>query len=327
MRRMFSITRTAFILLAFTVACEISFADEPSTQDSGLRVLSWNVSSNAFVRQPDDFRALLRWASADILLLDEVRPVADAGKLQTVLSGLQTEQASAWNIDYGTSGGRQRGVIASRLPLESLPEFSENIPYPEDAMAYILEAMSAAERANSELSMDHGIPVNGAVVLAGDRRLLVVVADLQCCGKDRASWQEYRRRAESREIRRVIRQVLERTEVDGVIFAGDFNLVNSTFPLAILAGPIPSPHSGLLAAEVYHLDGTTAWTWDGRRTPFPSGTLDYQLYGPSSLYVRESVIVDTEDMTPGELERFGLQLESSRQLSRHRPVLVEYGWN
>jgi exonuclease III len=327
MRRMFSITRIAFILLAFTVACEFSFADEPSTQDSGIRVLSWNVSSNAFVRQPDDFRALLRWAHADIVMLDEVRPNADAGKLRKVLADVETGHETAWNIDYGTSGGRQRGVIASRLPLESLPEFSENIPYPEDAMAYILEAMSPTERANSDLSMDHGIPVNGAVVLVGERRLLVVVADLQCCGDDRSSWQEYRRRVESREIRRVIRQVLERTEVDGVIFAGDFNLVNSTFPLAILAGPIPPPHSGLLAAEVYHLDGTTAWTWDGRRTPFPSGTLDYQLYGPWSLYIRESVIVDTEDMTPGELEQFGLRPESSGRLSRHRPVLVEYGWN
>jgi endonuclease/exonuclease/phosphatase family metal-dependent hydrolase len=320
-------TRTAFILLVFTVACEFSFADEPSTQDSGLRVLSWNISSNGFVRQPDDFQALLRWADADIVMLDEVRPVADAGKLQTVLSGLQTEQESVWNIDYGISGGRQRGVIASRLPLESLPEFSEFIPYPEAAMAYILAAMSAHERADSELSMDFGIPVNGAVVLAGDRRLLVVVADLQCCGKDRASWQEYRRRVESREIRRVISEVLNRTEVDAVILAGDFNLVNSPFPLALLAGPYPHPHPGLIAAEIYHRDGSTAWTWDGRGTPFPSGTLDYQLYGPHSLHVRKGIILDTEDLDPEHLDRYGLEAEASRRLSRHRPLLVEYGWN
>ena len=102
MRRMFSITRTAFILLAFTVACEFSIADEPAAQDSGLRVLSWNVSSNAFVRQPDDFQALLRWADADIMMLDEVRPNADAGKLREVLADVQTGNETAWNIEWRT---------------------------------------------------------------------------------------------------------------------------------------------------------------------------------------------------------------------------------
>lgn len=326
MRRMASIIRTTLITLVFTAAALFASADTPATGESGIRVLSWNISSNAFVRQPEDFQALLRWADADVLLLDEVRPVADAGKLQEVLADVQSARGSSWNIDYGISGGRQRGVIASRAPLESLPEFSTIIPYPDDAKATILEAMSARERANSDLSMDFGIPVNGAVVLAGKRRLLAVIADLQCCGDDRASWQEYRRRVESREIRRVISEVLNRTEVDAVILAGDFNLVNSPFPLALLAGPYPHPHPGLIAAEIYHLDGSTAWTWDGRGTPFPSGTLDYQLYGPHSLHVRKGIILDTEDLAPEALELYGLEAEASRRLSRHRPLLVEYGW-
>lgn len=320
------IFRTAWIALAFGAALLLTFVDAPATGESGVRVLSWNISSNAFVRNPEEFQALLRRADADVLLLDEVRPAADAGKLQKVLAEVQSARGSGWHIDFGISGGRQRGVIASRAPLESLPEFSTIIPYPEDAKTYILEAMSARERADSDLSMEHGIPVNGAVVLVGKRRLLVVIADLQCCGDDRASWQEYRRRVESREIRRVISEVLNRTEVDAVILAGDFNLVNSPFPLALLAGPYPHPHPGLIPAEVYHLDGSTAWTWDGRGTPFPSGTLDYQLYGPHSLHVRKSIILDTEDLAAQELERYGLEAEASRRLSYHRPLLVEYGW-
>jgi len=319
--------RAAWIALAFAATLVFVFIDAPATGASGIRVLSWNISSNAFVRQPADFQALLRWADADVLLLDEVRPVADVEKLRKVLADVQSERGPGWNIDYGISGGRQRGVIASRAPLESLPEFSTIIPYPDEAKAYIFEAMSARERANSDLSMEHGIPVNGAVILAGKRRLLVVVADLQCCGEDRASWQEYRRRAESREIRRLITEVLQRTEVDAVILAGDFNLVNSPFPLALLAGPYPHPHRGLIPAEIYHADGATAWTWDGRGTPFPSGTLDYQLYGPNSLHVRKGTILDTEDLAVEDLERHGLEAEASRRLSSHRPLLVEYGWN
>jgi len=251
---------------------------------------------------------------------------AALGGCRYPVADLRSGQDAAWNIDYGISGGRQRGVIASRAPLEPLAEFSTIIPYPEDAKAYILEAMSARERADSDLSMEYGIPVNGAVILTGKRRLLVVIADLQCCGDNRASWQEYRRRVEAKKIRHLIRKVLERTEVHGVILAGDFNLVNSPFPLALLAGPYPHPHPGLIPAEVYHLDGSTAWTWDGRGTPFPSGTLDYQLYGPHSLHVRNGIILDSEDLATQELERYSLEAEASRRLSHHRPLLVDYGW-
>jgi hypothetical protein len=324
MCRMSSISRRACVLLACAVAFVLATIDAPATSNSGIRILSWNISSNAFIRRPEEFQALLRWAAADILLLDEVRPAADAGKLQDALADLRSGQDAAWNIDFGVSGGRQRGVIASRAPIESLPEFSTIIPYPEDAKAYILEAMSAPERANSDVSMEFGIPVNGAVVVIGGRRILMVIADLQCCGDGSDSWQEFRRRVEAREIRRLIRQVLERASVDGVILAGDFNLVNSAFPLALLTGPYPAPISGLIPVEVYHQDGSSAWTWDGRGTPFPSGTLDFQLYGPEALHVRTGLVLDTEDLTAEDLKRYGLEKEASRRLSRHRPLLVEY---
>jgi hypothetical protein len=326
MRRMISVTKIVRILLALVLGGQLALADATVEKTGDVRVLSWNISSNAFVRQPEQFQARLRYARADVLLLDEVRPSATREELELVLAGLEPDNESEWRIDYGTSGGRQRGVIASRKPLEALPEFSTIIPYPDDARAYILEAMSAHERANTDLSMEHGIPVNGAVVLTGKRRLLVVVADLQCCGEDRASWQEYRRRVESREIRLAIRQVLERTEVDGIILAGDFNLVNSAFPISILAGPFPPPHAGLIPVEAYHLDESTAWTWDGRGTPFPSGTLDFQLYGPHSLQVRKAVIVDSDDLGVDEREQYGLESENASWLSRHRPLLVDYYW-
>lgn len=182
MRRMFSKFRTAWILLALAVAWQLALVDAPATTDSGTRVLSWNISSDAFVRHPEQFQALLRRADADILLLDEVRPVADAGKLAIVLADLEPGAESEWHIEYGQSGGRQRDVIASRAPIEALPEFSRIIPYPEVAKHHILQAMSEWERGNSDLSMENGIPVNGALVYTGGRRLLVVIADLQCCG-------------------------------------------------------------------------------------------------------------------------------------------------
>jgi len=98
-------------------------------------------------------------------------------------------------------------------------------------------------------------------------------------------------------------------------------------PLTILAGPYRTPHSALTAAEPYHLDGTATWTWDGRGTRFPSSALDYQLYSPRSLRVDASLVLDTEDLSDAELEYSGLDSKTSRRLSNHRPLVVQYSWH
>lgn len=312
----------------FSVGASPGHADDVTPADSeGIRILSWNISNDAFVSEPKAFESMLRWAEPDVLLLDEVHPTADPGVLTETLAAISPEGDSAWHVDVGVSGGRQRGLVASRARLERLPEFSSILPYPEADARLILDAMSEKERADPDLSMLGGIPVNGVVVHIGARTLLVVVADLQCCGDGPTSWQEHRRRVEAREIRQLIHQVLERISVDGVILAGDFNMVNSTFPMAILTGPYPQPHSGMIPAELYHTDGSTTWTWDGRRTPFPSNTLDYQLYSPAGLAVASGFILDSEGLPSDTRERLGVHLDASTRLSRHRPLLVEYRWN
>ena len=301
-------------------------ADELAAIDERIRIVSWNISGDAFISEPRAFQSLLRWANPHVVLLDEVDPSADPEKLVNALVAIAPGEDTTWNVDVGASGGRQRGLIASRARLETLPEFASIVPYPEADMRRVLEGMSPEERANPDWSMKGGIPVNGVVVHAGSRRLLVVIADLQCCGNSPESWQEFRRRVEAREIRRLIRQVLERYPVDGIVLAGDFNMVNSTFPMALLTGSYPLPHSGLIPAELYHSDGVTTWTWDGRRTPFPSNTLDYQLYGPHGLEMRSGFILDTEGISSEMREQLGLEIDSLMRTGRHRPLLVEYDW-
>lgn len=290
-------------------------------------MLSWNISGDAFVADGKAFMALLTRAGPDILLLDEVSPSADTGLLQQALSGLTAGQDGDWHVDVGKSGGRQRCLIVSRAPQETLAEFASIVPYPEDDRDRILRSMPTADRTNTAFSMEGGIPVNGTVILTGERRLLVVITDLQCCGNDPGSWQELRRRLEVTEIRRRIRQVLDRLPIDGIIVAGDFNLVSTALPLVLLTGPYQAPHSGLIAAELYHLDGSASWTWDGRGTPFPSRALDFQLYSPQTLGVGSGYILDSEDLPPVELEQNGLRQNTSIQLSNHRPLVVEYTWH
>jgi hypothetical protein len=316
--------RSVSRLLALLLVSGFAIADSPPEANEGIRVLSWNVQEDSFVTHQTEFRAIIHRADANIWLLDEVAPWTDADEIEKAV--MQPGSDEALHIDFGRSGGRQVGVIASVYPLESLQEFSGVVPYPEAERHEIWQRMSPADRARTDWSMDGGIPVNAAVILTGTRRLLAVVADLQCCGSNAESWQEFRRLVEVREIRRLVRQVLDRISVDGIILSGDFNLVLSKEPLQVLTGPYRTPHANLSPVKCYHLDGSSTWTWDGRGTPFPSGTLDFQLYDPQALDPSTSLILDSEDLSPEELEQLGIEHKTSSQLSDHRPLVVEYNW-
>ena len=210
--------------------------------------------------------------------------------------------------------------------MEVSPEFATVIHYPEDERRKIHERMQAVNENRPGLSMDDGIPLTGVIAHVGDKHLLIVSVDLQCCGNDASSWQEYRRRVETKVLREKIRHVIERTHIDGIVVAGDFNLVGSAIPLVIASGPYVSPIGGLLAADIRQLDGEDAWTWDGRGTEFPSNTLDFQLYSPNSLQLQSGYILSSEDLSLDEIDKLSIHTQSSRQLSDHLPLVVEYQW-
>ena len=316
----------ALVACVLAISSAYSIADEAKDSGDRIRVLSWNISGDAFVSEQREFQSLLSWADPDLVLLDEVQPSAKGADLLKSFDTLHPNTDEIWTVDIGVSGGRQRCVVASRVPQEALPEFASIIPYPDADRRYLLEHMSDDDLEYSKYSLDGGIPVNGAIVLDGGRRLLTIIADLQCCGDDQNSWHEYRRRAEAREIRRLIQQVLQRTSVDGIIIAGDFNLVNGPMPLVMLSRPNSPANTGLVAAEVYHPNSSTSWTWDGRGTPFPSGTLDFQLYDSQKLVMHSGFILDTEKLSAEMLQHHALESDTAGLTGRHRPMLVEYGW-
>lgn len=291
----------------------------------GFTVLSWNAEGT-FETMRQEFQAVLQFAKPHIVLLDEAPATTTPLQVHLALEVLDVSLGGAWQVDVGESGGRQRNVVASIAPIQTLPEFSTVVPYPDTERRRILAAVPRETRDRVEASMDAGIPVNGVIVHDGDRRLLLVITDLMCCGDGPQSWEELRRRVEAKAIRQLVRQVLAREMVDGLIIAGDFNLVATALPLVMLSGPYPAPSPGLIGAELYHLDGRTTWTWDGRGTPFPSRALDYQLYGPNALEIRSGYVFDSEDLPFEALQAAGLAPDSSRRLSSHRPLVVTYRW-
>lgn len=327
--RSFGHTLTIGLLLAVAASCSprshMTSAPAPGKHEPSpgeLRVLAWNVAENAFVRDGAAFRAHVSRAGADLLLLDEVQPAVADAPLADALAPL----GGRWQLVVGASGGRQRGVVASRLPLAPVPELSGTVPYPAVERARLEARMVAANQARPVYTMADGIPVSGAIVSQGSRRLLAVTVDLQCCGDTPDSWQEERRRIEAREVRQRIGQVLGRTQVDAVIVAGDLNLVNTPTPLITLTGPYPGPHHGLLVAELNHLDGIENWTWDGRGTPYPSRPIDFLLYGPQALHLRDGHVLDSADLTAAEHAHTELDADASKRLSDHRPLVAVFTW-
>lgn len=291
-----------------------------------LRLVSWNVSGDSFVSNPTEFIAVLQFIQADVLVLDEVSPASGETALRQVLDAVDPSDARPWNISFGVSGGRQRSVIASRLQVQPVEAFSQIVPYPPVARQRIESRMNPQDNTDARYGMNGGIPVNGAVVQDGDRKMLVVSVDLQCCGGASDDWQEYRRRIEAREIRNLSRKALSRLRADGLVLAGDFNAVGTLVPRELISGRYRLPSPYLEAARIFHIDGVTDWTWDGRGTPFPSSDLDGQYFSRHSLYISHAFIFDSEDLDAQTLAESGLQSETSSLLSEHRPLVVDYAW-
>lgn len=317
-------------LLALATSLLASIAStEPSAEgpspDESVTILSWNISGDAFESARAEFDAILRWARPDIILLDEVSPSASLDVLSDSLGRLTP--GTRWQIQRSESGGRQRAVIASTFDLDPAAAFGGIVEYDAATRDAILRTMSDGERSNPKFALDAGLAVAAAFVAAPGGRLLVLSVDFECCGDGPASWPEVRRRAEARMLRQRIRQVLGNGDIDGVVLAGDFNLVESTFAMSIIAGPYPRPVAGLIPAELYHPDGASTWTWDGRGTPFPSDVLDFQFYSAAQLRVVRGGVLDVESLPTADIEALGLTAESLKRTGRHRPLLVEYAWH
>ena len=326
-----------FVLVACTLAAggvlsgamQSAPTIDVSTPSARLRVLSWNVSGDSFVKHPEAFRQHLVAADPDLILLDEAAGTRGPEDLRPLLNGLRGPADKRWNISWGARGGRQRGVVASRLPVDAIDAFQSN-RYREEDVRIVMGLVPPDAVTQVRQSLDDGIPVHAAVVTDAGKRLLVVTVDLQCCGD---AWQERRRLAEAKEIRRLVSEAIVRERVDAAIVAGDFNVaiprsgeIIGVIPLLVSTGPYPPPIHGLVAAEAYRKDGTRPWTIDGRETGYPSAPVDFQLYSPASLAVKDALVLDSEDgwdTRPGGIR---VDAEWSRQVSEHRPIVVTYLW-
>lgn len=292
----------------------------PAQRGSGsFRVLEWNVSDSAWLKNREVSRAVLRHADADILIWAQIHPGFQAADIKEFLSGLRGPQDTVWNVSFRGRGSLEHTAIASRYRIEELAEF-DNIPFPTSGPG-VAEAQPPDD---NQPGVRAAVPSAGVVVTIGSRKLLVIGLHFTCCGVP-GNWREYRRRIEASQLRKRIEVVLSRARVDGLIVAGDMNLVAGRAALDTILAVTVARHIGpLVRADALHADGWTDWTWDGRGTPFNGGRLDNVVYSSAALRTTMARIWDTEFMPADTLRDHGLESGVSRAINHHRPVVVDF---
>lgn len=303
----------AWLLLA--AATQATAAWPERADEAELRVLSWNVAREQLFASPQLSARLLRLVDADVLLLDELPEAASEARLRALL--IEADPATRWNIVLGAMGGNhERSAVVSRWPLQPLPAFSR--------LDYRRAELQRWQRAATGRQRGPLLPrMSAAAALAqvGERDLLLVAFDMQCCGDAPESWEEQRRRREADLLRAAIESSVREQRPDALVVAGDANTVQGAAPIERLrAAALPSP---LQVAPARRVRAGSDWTWDGRGTPFPSRRMDYQLFA-APLSVLSARIVDSEELSAAEQARLQLSADSASRLSPHRPLVVDY---
>jgi hypothetical protein len=283
-----------------------------------FRVLVWNVAGAALLDRPEPFRRIFSALGADLVLLDEVSERASAVMVARLLG-------PGWRAVFGSSGGRQRCVVASRQALTRAPAL-ERIAYPPEHEHVLREAASQGN-APEALARAHasGVPTVGAVVDLAGRRLLAAPLDLQCCGNRPGGPLDRLRVLEADAIHAGLKQALAESGAQAVVAGGDFNLVASRAPLDRLAEGLDPGGRALSVASPLQLNGLSNATWRRPGSSFPPGRLDHLLYSESSLRLLRSFVFQTADLSPALLRRYRLEPGDSAA-SDHLPLVADFAW-
>lgn len=288
-------------------------------EGTDLRVVSWNVGREDVFEQEDAFGALLRPLAPDLLVLDEVAGGHSAAEVQALLDRILPD-GGPWRAVYGVSGGSQRGVIATRgTAPRVVPPFDRALPHPDSA-----RALAPGTDPWLRDRLRSGVPVTGAVAEVGGRRLLAVAIDLEAGGEPGGP-RDRLRRMEALAIRDAVAEAVRAGGLDGVLLAGDLNLVASPDPLAILSAGLDVDGSGLHVPLPLRLDDASATTWENPDEPFTPGRLDFVLVGDAALAVTGGFVFSSADLSPAWRERHGVAAEASR-VTDHLPVVTDLRW-
>jgi endonuclease/exonuclease/phosphatase family metal-dependent hydrolase len=126
-------------------------------------------------------------------------------------------------------------------------------------------------------------------------------------------------------IRQAVEAAMRAGGVDGLLIAGDLNLVGSQEPRIVLSREMDVDGRWLWAARPLRLDDASAntWEWDGDR--FPPSRLDYVLYTQASVGWVGGFVFRSGDLSSRWQAVHGVTDETSR-VTDHLPVVSDLRW-
>jgi len=288
-------------------APELGSATLPEKPAGGVRVASMNVLWASPFLRPEPFARLMNAIDADIWLFQEwdIRE-RDQPRLPTDATAEWLGSRLEGDDEWAVFAGEERGVvIASRLPIEPVGPVG------------VKAAIVGDRRAMIERSVRHVSAV--AETPAG--RLLLACLHLKCCG-GKGGEEDRQRIAESIAVSEALHTALGATGAAGVVVGGDFNLVGSPEPLAILKNGLDPTGADLVHSDARVLGDDVIYTWTEAGSRFPAGRLDYMLTSPSSLRVVGEWILDTARLDDESLSAMGL-MRGDSAATDHRPLIVD----
>lgn len=291
-----------YALTPITKSIIIQNQDPLNKKIGSIRLVSWNTKDGSILKNPDPFIRCLNALSPDVILFQELPDNITVAQLQDFLNkNIKHRDFQAWNVVLGQGGGKLRCAIASTKALSVQKQF-EFVPY-----------LGRTKRS---------LRVAGAIIESYNKRILCLSLHLKCCGRA-GSNQDLIRILEVEAIRFKLAEVLQSEQLDGVIIAGDFNMVGSRRPLDLLTTQLDMKGIILKPVDAYQLSKLSNATWADSNESYTPGRLDFLLYSIGKLKITQSFVLDTHDLAPKWLKHHGLKETDTSEASDHLPLVTD----
>ena len=250
-----------------------------------LRVVSWNVQFGNMLDDVDRSSRLLKSIQPDVLLLQELDGDDTPETLQVFL---RESLGGSWNVCMSTALGeerhqRLRSAIATTLPMTQIHP-AKKLPH-KVVMA--------------------NIQYKSKTYTFGSLHF-------RCCGGP-DSEAELQRQKEAN----MLRDNIQALNTDGVIIAGDWNLVGTNAPLETVKA------NDLAIVQAYQPDGKLTATWSDASSSFTPGRLDWMLVSKNTVKVARSFVLETSDFDEETLKKYQVQRDDTETLSDHLPLVAD----
>jgi hypothetical protein len=154
---------------------------DPLQRASGtdLRVATWNVANRSWNQHPEPYRRILRGLQPDIVLLVEVLDRSTETWIRSFFDSLGA-QSGAWQFVESKTGGWDRCLVASRLPLTGAFDEVRHTSQTIQRLGPVMDK-PVANPAAPHKTMEDGITSTAAYIEIGGRIVLTTAVHVACC--------------------------------------------------------------------------------------------------------------------------------------------------